>query len=437
MARLHLPLATLAVAASGCFDFGALPADGGGGDVAAATVTDLAVRDAPPPDLGAPPDLVAAPDLAASGLAGQACGLDAECTSGRCVGQRCAASTFALAPPISTNLALSASFIAAGDFSADGHLDAIVSAHGGGKMRVLLGDGTGHFAVGQDFPLGGQDVRTIVAADLDGDGWKDVAVVLNDAGTVTVGLGDGNGGFTGLSPYPVGENPSSVVAGDLDGDGHLDLAASITIGQAVAVLRGHGDGTFAMAIGIPLAVKPVGIVAGDWDGDGKLDLATCAPGSDTTTLLPGKGDGTFGSAVEVTVGHSPWNLAAGDWDGDGRSDLAVGNHDANSVSIVRGGAMPAVSATIDNVASPTWVATADLDLDGNLDLIVSGFEQTSAFTVLLGNGDGTFRAPRQFATGGRGGSVVAVGDWNGDGLPDLAFSNLDTNDVSVLLNVSR
>jgi hypothetical protein len=81
--------------------------------------------------------------------------------------------------------------------------------------------------------------------------------------------------------------------------------------------------------------------------------------------------------------------------------------------------------------SPNVVVTADFNGDGNLDFALTDTGST-AVSVYLGNGDGTFQAPETFATG-RTPWSIAVADLNGDGIPDLVVTNLNGSSVSVLL----
>ena len=97
-------------------------------------------------------------------------------------------------------------------------------------------------------------------------------------------------------------------------------------------------------------------------------------------------------------------------------------------------------------AGPSTVATADLNGDGKLDMVVAN-ALTNTISVLLGNGDGIFQTPRQFAIGAFKSPIgfasvlglpnfrrqVVIADFNGDHIPDVAVSNFDSGDVSILL----
>src|ERR1017187_1173560 len=91
---------------------------------------------------------------------------------------------------------------------------------------------------------------------------------------------------------------------------------------------------------------------------------------------------------------------------------------------------------------PLSVSLADVNGDGNLDVVVANQDQTTgtgAVSVLLGNGDGTLQAPVSYDSGGAGADSVSVVDVNGDGLPDIVVANQvggsnGDGSVSVFLN---
>lgn len=161
----------------------------------------------------------------------------------------------------------------------------------------------------------------------------------------------------------------------------------------------------------------------------------------------------FLDAPGMPVGNGPYFVAVGDFNGDGKQDLAVANFWGGSVSILLGKGDGTFEAPVDYAVlyAPSSIAVADLNGDGKLDLAVTNCggcmyhegPTSSPVSVLLGNGDGTFRTHVDYPAGNSPISVV-IGDFNRDGKPDLAVANLcgdssfycesDTNGtVSILL----
>ncbi len=186
-------------------------------------------------------------------------------------------------------------------------------------------------------------------------------------------------------------------------------------------------------------------VAADFDGDGLLDIAianTTAGGSVTVAL--GDGAGAFGGIASFPSGARPMGMTSGDFDGDGIRDLVVANNlTAGTVSVLLGNGSGGVgdgtfAAPVAYVVhqKPVAIATGDFDQDGVLDLAVAnnGFNNVSILRGggSFGVGDGTFAAPEHYAVGSRPNAIVA-GDWDGDGALDLAVVNNGNGRVSVLI----
>jgi hypothetical protein len=161
-------------------------------------------------------------------------------------------------------------------------------------------------------------------------------------------------------------------------------------------------------------------------------------------IVPGGGPGPeahpepsraelFAPAVSYDAGLYPQSVAVADVNGDGKLDLVVANLHIHSISVLLGNGdgtfrPPLTSSVGENFAMS--VAVADVNGDGKPDVIVlnTGVHELS---VLLGKGDGTFAPPVNYGTGTNPGSVAVV-DLNGDGKLDLAVANGDGN-VSILL----
>jgi hypothetical protein len=179
------------------------------------------------------------------------------------------------------------------------------------------------------------------------------------------------------------------------------------------------------------------VVTADLRGIGIPDLAVA--GFSGVSVLLNNGDGTFQAAQRYVAGQFPLAIAAGDLTGDGIPDLAVTHFDSSTVSVLLGNGdgsfQPPTDFTVGTSlhAAPFSVQMADLTGSGfRKDLVTANYNDDNV-SVLLGNGDGTFQAVQNFSTD-VGPSSVVVGDFNGDGFPDLATANALGRDVSVLLN---
>jgi len=172
-------------------------------------------------------------------------------------------------------------------------------------------------------------------------------------------------------------------------------------------------------------------VVGDFNGDGSLDLA--GVGTAAKVRL-NNGTGTFGALVEYAIGGQGQDIAAGDFNGDGRLDLVVTINDPQiGLSLLTGNGDGTFGAPVNfpntsGFDSPA-VAAVDLNNDGKLDVVIA--HEIACYTapcvasevisVMIGNGDGTFRPSREIQVG-RGMAEIAVGDYNRDGFKDLALA---------------
>jgi hypothetical protein len=143
-------------------------------------------------------------------------------------------------------------------------------------------------------------------------------------------------------------------------------------------------------------------------------------------VLLGQGDGTFLPAQSFPAGTGPRSVAVGDFNGDGKLDLAVadygyyGNGQTVSVLLGNGDGTFQAAQSFPAGTAPNSVAVGDFNGDGKPDLAVANL-YSGTVSVLLGNGDGTF-LPAVTDAAGVHPSSVAVGDFNGDGILDLAVA---------------
>jgi hypothetical protein len=324
------------------------------------------------------------------------------------------------------------------DVNRDGNLD-IVVADGGinGGIGVLLGNGDGTFQSGVTYLSGGQNPYSLAVEDVNGDGNLDVVTANFSSNNVAVLLGNGDGTFQAAVTYYLDQlEPTSVAVGDVNGDGNFDL---IVCGDSsVGILLGNGNGTFKSVVTYSSGGMEANSVAvADLNHDGKLDLLVANEGPElgSVAVLLGKGDGTFPTTTTLSSGgETPDFVTAADVNGDGNLDLLAANYYSGGVTVLLGNGDGTFQAATNsnNGGVPISLALGDVNGDGKVDLLVENIQFSNkppGLAVLLGNGDGTFQSHIDFS----GPGFPAVGDLNGDGKLDVVVGS----GVGVLINTSK
>jgi len=357
--------------------------------------------------------------------------------------------------------------VAIADVNGDGKPDLLVADYCGsskfeacplgkstGMVSVLLGNGDGTFQAPLTYSSGGFYAIAVLVADLNADGKPDL-IVANGCteepdfcpteGSVGVLLGNGDGTFQPVQTAAIGGVPFAMTVADVNKDGKPDVIVANQGGGnggdgSVGVLLGTGTGAFQ-----PLQIYDSGgteadfVVVADVNGDGRPDVLVtnfsvfCQSCAGNLGVLLGNGDGTFEQVLTSPADGFASGFVVADMNGDGIPDVIV-----NEGGIFNGGAFSVLLGNGDgSFRSPAIYLTegyynflpsvVDLNGDHKLDVIVPNLQACSGFknfagcvAVLLGNGDGTLQPPVLYAASG-GTGWVAVADLNGDGIPDVAF----------------
>jgi hypothetical protein len=340
------------------------------------------------------------------------------------------------------------------DVNGDGIPDLVFATPTGISERLGNGDGTFQDPVNVTLPANTPGT-VLGVGDFNHDGRLDAVIrdrpFAGESHALSVLLNNGAGSFVTAPAYAAGAFPSAVAAGDFTGSGLPDLVTVGFDGQA-HVLLNNGDGTFRSGGALSAPGVGTSAVVGDFDGEGKLDIAVLSRdvnGHSQVNVFLGNGDGTFQADRTFDLGGGTASgfgkIVAGDFDGDGRLDLAVlfqnNNTRQSVVEVLLGNGDGTFRATephlVDTggVGEASGLVAADFNRDGTLDLAVASEGDANGagalVNVFLGNGDGTFQDPVRIPVPGGPFQVVA-GDSNGDGIPDLVTVNALTNTVSVL-----
>lgn len=351
------------------------------------------------------------------------------------------------------------------DLSQDGKTDLVVSNEGDNTFSTLLGKGDGSFQPKIDTPTGGKPGAILLGMTTTGFYAPGVYLLRPDDDLLSVFVNNGPGTYGGRQDYATGRHPVSLSAATgVDRTYYpTDMFVANEGDNSVSLLLSDkGDGTFQSKIDLPVGAKPTFIPAPEYlsylrdpscalsypcvmrsglslGGYGNSHLIVANSGGNSVTVLRStSAEKSYQfERADYPVGANPASIAVHDFNGDTWADLAVFNAGDNSLSFYAGSAGGTGVLTQPKTQEypagqgPAALAWGDINGDGTPDLAVAD-TQDNTVSILLGNGDGSYRERAAFAVG-KSPTGVALGDLNGDGKPDLATANGGGNSVSVLL----
>lgn len=327
-------------------------------------------------------------------------------------------------PPIEIPIAIGPNTVAVGDIDGDGHPDIATTSQVGSFFAYVSGDGAGHARAGDLWPTEDEPTH-LVSGDLNGDGHDDL-----------VGYSVGGGYFivsedSDFTPTPsIGFRSPGVLLTDFTGDGLLDLVTeSRIVGESLVVNRGYSDGAFGTRVALDAGVWVAALGGGDFDDDGRPDLVTSDSTDSDLSFIFGDGEGGIAETASLDA-HVAGNgsLATADFDGDGVSDVAAlsGPYlSVRSVAVATSSPTREVSMrtlVVSTTGSLTAIVAADVDHDGDQDLVVTGSGASSSdpsrYFVLTQNASGDFVVGTSHNLHG-GISQLLSGDFDTDGDADI------------------
>ncbi len=313
------------------------------------------------------------------------------------------------------------------DLNNDGFDDVIYSSLEDNKISInLFNPDTAGFdqaiLLGTQFPY----CTSLFAADLDNDGLTDILAVSQTSKKVGWYKNNGNGDFT-LQPF-INENATlaaGVTAADIDLDGDMDVISVQKTDKTVLLYLNNGNGTFEAPFVITNQAEiPVTVTTGKLNDDQYPDLVVGYGQTDKIVIFLNNGDGTFQNEYAITdQADYITNIVVCDMNGDQLPDIVSASRNDNKIAWYPNEGNAVFNQQIiiaDNVTGIYGLTAADFDLDGDMDVAASSPNNNKVY--LFQNNELTF-SPFVVSSEVKEPKGVAAGDFNNDGLPDIAVAD--------------
>ena len=300
--------------------------------------------------------------------------------------------------------------VSAEDFDGDGDLDILLASQQNNSSTIAWlenTDGLGTFADRLISPINSPPVGSIVTADIDDDGDMDfLSTYFRDEKLTWYENTDGRGNFSERSTIntrPGHRNVLAVDVEDFDADGDIDILAAAD-DRIVWYENTDGTGSFSQQHVITTAAFGVRtVISADIDGDDKLDVLFGSFSDDKIAWYRStNGQGNFGQQQAITTaGPGAPVTDVADLDGDGDLDLLSASHDSGLIAWYPNndgrGRFGERQVVANGGSDATSVFAVDLDGDRDLDILWSSFWHTVAWYENV-DGQGNF-GPQRIISG--------------------------------------
>ena len=330
------------------------------------------------------------------------------------------------------------------DLDDDGDQDIIAGSHGEDKVTWYENlDGLGTFSQENMISNMVHDVSSVFSIDLDGDSDYDILAVNTHLDKVVWfeninGLGD-FGEERVITIFTNG--PRSVYSVDIDGDGDNDVLSASSDNKIAWYENLDGQGNFGIQLIISNEVENAySVYSEDLDGDGDYDVLSASLYDNKIAWYENEdGLGSFGSQQVISVeAEYARCVYSADLDGDGDNDVLSASRLDNKMAWYENtdglGTYGEQCVITDNADGARSITCADMDNDGDLDVLTASYyDYTFTWHENL-DGLGTFSARRIISSDSRGASSIFSSDMDADGDVDVITAAAEDDMVAWFRN---